>query len=285
MVVALPIELVEQIVKFADQADLPTLSTANRIFRCLVEPVLYREIQLPTAPTIKALHAIVHHPQSTRHLSVRTFTIRMSKLTWTMDAPVLRSFYRLLADALSLMTRLDSLSIFDLPPDESWILDVCRAQPLYFATTIPPNKNLSSFLTRQRRMETLIIATRYAADWYQPSAVNFTLPTSSMPNLKTLCARGSIIRGLVPGRPVYHISLDFTLDNKDDGNGYEEMKQSLALSSGPMKTLGIQFRPGPRDLVVSPNLPMFVVSKAGAKLETVTCLDIHIPTFDYFDVS
>ncbi|EPQ55537.1 hypothetical protein GLOTRDRAFT_138437, partial [Gloeophyllum trabeum ATCC 11539] len=275
---SLPIELVEKIVRSADRQQLGVLSCVSRTLQAITEPVLYDLVgDMGCRRTIHAMRSVLRAKRSYRRQYVRCFSINMSTWRQCHTSQLLRAFFRLLSDTLQVLPDLDSLHLIGLPPCEAWVLARCPAQPLAFVTSLPPSPSLSAWLQGQRRMEILVLANRYMAHWDRRVEVS----SPALPNLRMICASSNSLQQLVPGRPVEHVVLDFTIDNKD-ANEYGEMKKTFALSSSPIHTFGIHFRIAPRNHYITSDLPMFI-SKDTEQLEDVTSLDIQVPTFDFFD--
>ncbi|TFK50655.1 hypothetical protein OE88DRAFT_281501 [Heliocybe sulcata] len=276
---SLPIELLEKIVQNADRAELRALSCASCTFKSITEPVLYNSIaELGFRSTVHAILSVLRPGCEYRQGYVRKFSI--NTLAWAQRAKpeLLQGFFRLVAQALESFVKLDELYLLGLPPSEAWVLGRCTAQPIAFVTDIPPGQVLSSWLERQRRMEVLVLANKYMAHWDEHVQVS----SSALPNLRLVCAKSNTLQSLIPDRPVSRVVLDFTLDNKGDGSAYEDLKTAFASSARPVHTLGIHFRPAPRNNYITSDLPMFV-NKDARLLDAVTFLDIHVPTFRLFD--
>ncbi|KZT21738.1 hypothetical protein NEOLEDRAFT_1181417 [Neolentinus lepideus HHB14362 ss-1] len=275
----LPVELVEKIVQNADPTELWALSYTSRALQVISEPVLYSAIgTLGFRSTIHAMHSLFRPRRAYRQGYVRKLSINLSTWAQQTNPQLLRGFFRLIGDALGVLDNLDELHLIGLPPSEAWVLTQCSAQPMAFVTDIPPGGVLTSWLEKQRRMEVLVLANKYLAHWDEHVEVS----SLALPNLRMICAKINTLQQLIPSRPVERVVLDFTLDNKDGGSGYEEMKSTFASSSRPIHTFGIHFRPAPRNHIITSELPVFA-SKDARLLETVTFLDIQVPTLRLFD--
>jgi hypothetical protein len=227
--VAIPVDVLREILGHVCKADLATLCRVNKIVCSCSQDVLYREISHRDHRVIPTL---AHSTDLARR--VHSFQVYDD--------------YPGLATALRNMSSLRSLELWH--SGDVSILDGCTFQLDSFDTTLPNSKSLQAFLSSQPSLTNLII-------WgnYEPSP---PFDERCLPNLTRVKARPSWLGILIPGRPVREVNMrpPSRIDSTD--------WSFFTLSTTPTQKLEINYDmlyPKPRSLLVSifPSLVHLVV--------------------------
>lgn len=271
----LPYELLAQIATHVPRTHLPSLALTSRTCQSATEPLLYRTLSSADSTPARLCRALLQLSKRRRGSHVHALTLELH--TWTpAQRRLLRAFLVLLARALAQTPNLDTLVLlgFSEVPEAGRLLRDCRAQPRTFVSDIAATE----WLGRQVRLETLVLAIKRPME-------SFEVSPSAMPRLRTVCAHSSVLRALVPGRPVEHIAHDITLEHESRNKaGDEAVMRALTQSTVPLRTLGIQYRPSAdgEDYVVWPECPPF--DDGASVMMNVEHLEFYVPTFHYFEV-
>jgi F-box domain len=213
----IPVDVLREVLEHVREADLATLCRVNKIFCSCSQDVLYRRISLGFKDVVQTL------AQSTDLARrVRSFTI-------AYEGPEL-------ATALRNMPSLRSL---DLGNDLS-ILDGCTFKLESLTCHLPYSESLQQFLTSQPS----ITHVGFLRD-YKPMP---PFDERCLPNLNRVSANPSLLRILIPGRPVREVAIHAysSIDSTDWG--------FFTLSTTPIQKLHIRFDilyPKPVSLLVS----------------------------------
>ena len=216
---SIPVDVLREILKHVHYDDLPTLCRVNKIFCSCSQNVLYRELY-------GNAHAIQTLAQST-DLARRV-----------------RSFYYFgscpeLATALRNMSSLRSLNleaIYDVS-----ILDGCTFKLDSFSCNFSNSKSLQQFFTNQPSLTNLTIWNNY----YQPLPLFYE---RCLPNLTRVEADSSLLRILIPGRPVRKVIV------YSHSRTHSTDLSFFTLSTTPIQNLTIDYNmlyPKPVSLLVS----------------------------------
>ena len=216
---AIPVDVLREILEHVRKADLATLCRVNKICCSCSRDVLYREIEYEGADVIQTL------AQST-DLARR---VRLFRACW--DYPELATALR----NMSSLRRLDLERIDDVS-----ILDWCTFKLDSFGTAFPYSESLQKFLNSQPSLTDIAI-------WrdYEP------LPPFDeryLPNLTRVTATPSLLRLLIPGRPVRQVIV-LSRSSSDSTD-----LSFFTLSTTPIQKLSIHYNtlyPKPVSLLVS----------------------------------
>jgi hypothetical protein len=216
---AIPVDVLREILEHVRKADLATLCRVNKICCSCSQDVLYREIEYEVADVIQTL------AQST-DLARRVRLFRAC-----CDYPELATALR----NMSLLRRLDLERI----ADES-ILDGCTFKLDSFETTFPYSESLQKFLDSQPSLTDIAI-------WRDHEPLP-PFDEKCLPNLTRVKAVPSLLRLLIPGRPVRQVIVlsPSSLDSTD--------LSYFTLSTTPIQKLYIRYDmvyPKPGSLLVS----------------------------------
>jgi F-box domain len=216
---SIPVDVLREILEHVRKNDLATLCRVNKICRSCSQDVLYRKIGSEVADVIQTL------AQST-DLARRARLFRA------------RSDHPELATALRNMSSLRSLDL-GYVVDVS-ILDGCTFKLDSFKATFPYSEPLQKFLNSQTSLTDIAI-------WrdYEPLP---PFDERCLPNLTCVKGRLSVLRMLIPGRPVREV-IEFTPSSIDSTD-----LSFFTLSTTPIQKLLIYYDmlfPKPVSLLVS----------------------------------
>jgi hypothetical protein len=228
---AIPVDVLLEIlwhVNEADPATLATLCRVNKIFCSCSQDILYRNIYMSDKSIIQTL------AQST------DLARRVRSFCASGDYPRL-------ATALRNMSSLRTLHLMHV---SDWsILDGCTFKLDKTSCHSPDSKSFRQFLNSQPSLTDLSISEDHVAF---PS-----FDERCLPNLTRVMAHSSLLRILIPGRPVREVTmLSSRIDSTD--------LSFFTLSTTPIQKLAISYDmlyPKPKSLLVSifPSLVHLVV--------------------------
>ena len=173
---SIPIDVLREILEHVNQSDLATLCRVNKICRSCSQDVLYRKIEDGGAQVIQTLAQSTELARRVRSFATKHLSPEL--------ATALRN--------MSSLRRLDLEGYGDAS-----ILDGCTFKLDSFDTTFPNSESLQKFLNSQPSLTDIAI-------WrdYEP------LPPFDeryLPNLTRVTATPSLLRLLIPGRPVRQV--------------------------------------------------------------------------------
>jgi F-box domain len=216
---SIPIDVLREILEHVREADLATLCRVNKIFCSCSQNVLYREIN-------GGAHAIQTLATST------DLARRVRSFETTCLPPEL-------ATALRNMSSLRSLDLYGIGDDAS-ILDGCTFKLETFSCDFPYSESLQKFLNSQPSITHVIL---YTNDEPLPP-----FDERCLPNLTRIEAIHSLLRILIPGRPVREAVVTSPLDIHPIDLSF------FTLSTTPIQKLWIYYDmlyPKPVSLLVS----------------------------------
>jgi hypothetical protein len=199
--VAIPVDVLREILGHVRRADLATLCRVNKIFCSYSQDLLYRKIFYRDKQAIQTLAQSTDLARRVRYFQA------------TRDCPELQLVE--LATALRNMSSLRSLGLYGIR-DRVSILDGCTFKLDSFVTNLPYSKSLQEFLNSQPSLMNLTIST--IRKNYEPIP---PFDERCLPNLTRVEAMPSWLGILIPGRPVREVvmhpplDLDPTLDSTD----------------------------------------------------------------------
>jgi F-box domain len=173
---SIPIDILREILEHVHEADLPTLCRVNKIFCSYSQDVLYREIKDGD------LHVIQTLSQST------DLARRVRSFSNACSSPEL-------ATALQNMSSLRWLSLWGIEND-STILDGCTFKLDKFFCDLPNSKPLQQFINSQPSLTHVVFLGNY-----EP------FDERCLPNLTRVMGNPSLLRNLIPGRPVRDVTI------------------------------------------------------------------------------
>jgi hypothetical protein len=165
---------------------------------------------------------------------------------------------------------------FHLHPSKAWVIRDCTAQLSAIVTNIPAGRSLASWLEDQESLVTLLLADTSP----YPMSHDFSVSPNAANNLRFIGARGGVLERLVPGRPVICAYLDYAddymrdVEDDEERVNYLEVLDALELSTGPLHTFSVHFRPLTVDTALS--LRPFLTTNS-FNLTRVRTLDLHWP--------
>jgi hypothetical protein len=175
---SIPVDVLREILEHVREADLATLCRVNKIFCSCSQDVLYRRIYIGYEDVVQTL------AQSTDLARrVRSFRTKQSSPE--------------LATALRNMSSLRDLSL-SFGDDDS-ILDGCTFKLESFTCHLPYSEALQQFLNSQPS----ITHVGFLRD-YKPMP---PFDDRCLPNLTRVSANPSLLRILIPGRPVREVTI------------------------------------------------------------------------------
>ena len=225
---SIPIDVLQEILERVDKKDLATICRVNKTCCSCSQDVLYREIYGGDKRVIQTLALSTDLARRVRSFGTHC------------ECPEL-------ATALRNMSSLRNLNLLD-SSDES-ILDGCTFKLDSFACSIPYSESLQKFLNSQPGLTSLTILD------YEPWP---QFDERCSPNLTLVMANPSLLRMLIPGRPVREVAiLPRSRDNSIDLSYF-------TLTTTPIQNLTINYNmlyPKPVSLLVSirPSLVHLVV--------------------------
>jgi hypothetical protein len=221
---SIPIEVLRMILEHVDKADLVTLCRVNRIFCSCSQDVLYRHINTDSILIIRTL------AQST-DLARRVRSFECPRLDSTSE----------LATALNNMSLLRTLSLGSLVYGNASFLDGCTFKLESFQSGSFNYRSLRDFLN----IQSSIIDVQFT--WKLDNSVPFE--DTCLPNLTQVVAYPSLLRILIPGRPVRSVIVYHSLYASNDCE-----LSFFTLSTAPIQKLTIPcpfLFPKPGSLLVS----------------------------------
>jgi len=216
---AIPQELLDTICANLDTSDLCAAAPVNSAFYHATQRELYRHIALDSR-NITATFTLARNPRLARH--VRSCTIRLSP-----SSGLLRSFYRVLATAISNMSGLSSLELF-ADQAASWVLHNDQSYPRLkrLVCSFNLDHNVTRFLNNSDAINELEIDSLPVSE-----TTTFDLRDDALSHLSQFTGSAQAAQVVVPGRPVEHIHLN-------SGDLTEEVAVNLAKSTLPVLVLG-----------------------------------------------
>lgn len=215
----LPVELVNILCDDLHPADLAALAATDvRLYRIAHRP-LYRHLVIDNH-NLTCIFTLARNP----HIAalVRSFSIRLAPCSF-----LLRSFYRLLATALSNMNEITSLHV-SIDQAASWIMatrdDASYHRLTHFSSAFHLDDNLVHFLNKTDALLELELDPRPS----NPPLLG--LRDGALPLLKHFAGSSQAAQYLVPGRPVENIHLSA-------GDLTEEVAVSLSKSTASILVL------------------------------------------------
>ena len=229
---SIPLDILLEILEYVDKNDLATLCRVNNIFCACSQDVLYREIEVGDTHVIQTL------AQST------DLALRVRSFDTTRSSPEL-------AIALRNMSSLRILVVY-YNSDES-ILDGCTFKLESFSCDFPYSESLRNFFICQPNLTDLTIC-----NTFDFSSVSYPFQETCLPKLTRILANPSLLRILIPGRPVREV-ITFLPPNIDSID-----LSFFTLSTTPIQKLWVDYDmlyPKPGSLLASifPFLEHFVV--------------------------
>jgi len=216
---SLPIELINFLCDNLCPADLAAVAATDvRLYRIALRP-LYRHLVLDNH-NLSCVFTLACKP----HIAalVRSFSIRLSPFSY-----LLKSFYRLLATALSNMTEITSLHV-SIDQAASWIMstrdNASYRRLTHFSSSFHLDDNLIRFLNKADALLELELDPR---PFNSPL---LCLRDGALPLLKHFTGSSQAAQYLVPGRPVENIHLH-------SGDLTEEVADSLSKSTASILVL------------------------------------------------
>jgi hypothetical protein len=212
---SIPIDVLQEILEHVRKADLPTLCKVNKIFCSCSQDVLYRNI----AGDIRVIQTLAQSTDLARRV---------------------RSFYYFgscpeLAMALRNMSSLRKLNL-----RAGDVLDGCTFKLYSFSFSLRHTESIQIFLTSQPTLTNLTI-------WGDREPLP-PFDERCLPNLTRVEANSSLLRALIPGRPVREVTMI-------SSSGIDSTDLSFfTLSTTPIQKLWIHFEmvyPKPVPLLVS----------------------------------
>jgi F-box domain len=213
---SVPIDILREILEHVHEADLPTLCRVNKIFCSYSRDVLYREIKYGDVDVIQTL------AQST------DLARRVRSFSTPCSSPEL-------ATALQNMSSLRSLSLASIEDDS--ILDGCTFKLDKFFCNFPNSKSLQQFINNQPSLTHVSFHGNYKP-----------IDERCLPNLTWVTGYPSLLRKLVPGRPVRDVTILYS-----PGEGSFDFSV-FTLSAAPIQQLHVDYGvlyPTPGSFLVS----------------------------------
>jgi hypothetical protein len=216
---AIPVDVLREILGYVCKADLATLCRVNKIFCSCSRDVLYRAIEFGDADAIQTLArstVLARRVRSFRHFH---------------SCPEL-------AAALRNMSSLRTLNL--LHKNGVYILDRCTFKLESFTCSFPFSESLQKFLNSQPGLTNLTIR----GDCESLA----TFDERCLPNLTRIEASSSLLRILIPGRPVREVDVYSHLSTDSTDLSF------FTLSTTPIQKLSIYYDmlyPKPVSLLVS----------------------------------
>jgi hypothetical protein len=173
---SIPIDILREILEHVRKADLPTLCRVNKIFCCYSRDVLYREIKYGDVHVIQTLAQSTDLARRVRWFSTSCFSQE-------------------LATALRNMSSLRGLS-FESVEDDCTILDGCTFKLDKFFGNFSNSKPFQQFINSQPSLTHVVFFGNY-----EP------IDERCLPNLIRVTGSPSLLRKLVPGRPVRDVTI------------------------------------------------------------------------------
>jgi hypothetical protein len=217
----LPVELLDDIFHSVLPADLVSLSRICSTIYPVAQRLLYRHLFVSTR-NAGVIITLAKKPELAQH--VRTFAVMLDPSTF------FRSFYHLLATALSNMTEVISLELL-VDPGASWVLLGTRQCVFprleHLACSFPLDSHVVDFLGKTEALLQLEVDGISSP----PSLPMPTLPVGSLPRLRGFKGSSHAAMAIIPGRPVESIQLN-------SGDLTQDDIASLAQSTAHVVILG-----------------------------------------------
>lgn len=216
----LPVELLDDIFQRVLQPDLVSMCRISSSIYPVAQRLLYRHLSV-SSRDVGVILPLAKMPQLAQH--VRTFAIRLDPSTF------FKSFYYLLATALSNMTEVVSLELL-VDPGASWILGTphCVFPRLqHLACSFLLDSHVVDFLSKTEAL--LELELDGISSPLSPPIP--TLPVGSLPQLCGFKGSSHAAMAIVPGRPVESIHLN-------SGDLTQDDIASLAQSTAHVAILG-----------------------------------------------
>jgi hypothetical protein len=241
MLPGLPLELYQEVFKHLDQLrDLLTLTLTSRTVQQEVEYFIYHTIECKSEVSAHLIcNAVLSNPRIRYH--IRSFTFAISS-TQVYNSPSLE-FWLIFARALRTLHLLDVLRI-DIGNGanvNAWVLQGCPFKLTEFECNFVMDDFLISFLQSQSKLRIL--------DWHSPSKELFSFQQDSLqtsttaPSISELTTNSiDLACSIVAHRPVTHLWLQGVIFNRGIQR-WVEIVPTLGLSSGPIRSLRINFPP------------------------------------------
>lgn len=228
----LPVELVDGICQSVTTTELLALSRTAAFLHPAAQRLLYRHISVSTiSQNLSVVVTLAKRPNVAA--LVRSFSISADA-----RSSIFRSFYTLLANAISNMSELVSLNMF-IDSSTSWVLAVDNKTPLYpglihFTCPFSLDSNVRKFLHATPALLELEVDS-IPIPRSSPVA---PLPLTLLPRLNQFIGSSQAAKAVVPGRPLESIYLNAGELTVDDVS-------SLAKASAPVVALEASTRQSP----------------------------------------
>ncbi|KAI0779868.1 hypothetical protein C8Q74DRAFT_721233 [Fomes fomentarius] len=224
----IPLELVHAIVcQVEAPATLLTLCLVSHTFRDVATEALYHKVHLTKhTSAVKGLKVLRDRPELARH--VRELTI-LSPSTTASLLPT-KAFAALLSSALHNTTRLSSFTLHAYGPWGSYL----RSSPFRAITlnlACDWDADLAAWLQEQSEVRVLVLTGIPSSD--------ITLAPSALPNLHRLIGLPSVIRAIVPGRPVEEVFVTCVVSESLAPPSMDAFSRACKLSTGPVRTVHV----------------------------------------------
>jgi hypothetical protein len=212
----LPIEVLQMILDYVDQADLATVCRVNKICCACAQDILYRSISIRSKHALKVIQTLSRSTRLSRR--VRSFSA-----TYIYKANPRKAIIK----ALQKMSSLRSLTL-QIPSDLHYsILDIVytfKLDSFTFESRTGELYSLLKFLHSQPSLTRLDLMT-YGFD-------NIKVEPTCLPNLTWVSAPFPWLQSLIPNRPVSEVSIVARDVEHEDLNFF-------ALSAAPIQKLTV----------------------------------------------
>jgi F-box-like len=225
MLTSIPVEVLLNILDYANKADLATVSRVNKICCSCAQDILYRDIVVSSRRHViyRTLARSTHLATRVRSFSTYIIAPRLSK-------------------ALQNMSSLRSLKLC-LIGSASGLLDECTFKLELFCCAFPYDESLRNFLNSQQSLTSITFFTPLTDDGGRSM-----LEAVCLPNITQVTAAPSVLPYLIRGRPVSEVTFLGSCYQGPTDLGF------LALSNVPIQKLSVNYSylyPGPGWLLAS----------------------------------
>jgi hypothetical protein len=264
----LPVELVDDICQNATTTDLLAISRTTTFLHGVAQRLLYRHISVSTTSQNLSV-AVTLAKRPSVALLVRSFSISADA-----RSTIFRSFYKVLASAISNMSELVSLDMF-IDSSNSWILGgdnkPVYSRMVHFTCPFSLDSNVSKFLHSTPALLELEVDSIPIPH----SSPMEPLPLTLLPLLNQFIGSPQAAKAVVPGRPLESIYLNAGELTVDDVS-------ILAKASAPVVALEALTRQSPALLLASlarhlPSLVFLRLTATNTFSNAPDVVSVHTP--------
>lgn len=221
----LPLELLHIIAARADKRSLTQLCLANSVLGEVAATYLYRTLLFSKFSTaVRCLKTISKHPALAKHVRTLCFQRNLPRKPNLTSA-----FGTLLRRALLNMPHLASLTL-DACPDG--IARYLRGSPFRVKEVSLAclwDEHVTAWLGEQPYIQRFL--------FYGHAPPTISLPSSTIPNLQCIYALPSVIKRVVPGRPVTRVFVTVYSPETFTASTVESVARSCKSSTGPISAV------------------------------------------------